>query len=199
MGNRITTGGIPVIFLKTNPVGTDKPIQVLQQFLYAQLGKIWNLQPADYTAYGRAYRNQTEDGYCPEVFVGIGNDPNQPEYKDAFFDDSVKALSFFGMGETEKYSVGSTIAPVFVIFQVNVPALKPSILHRGDEEIRLDVQRLCEPRKFGFTLTGFETGLDNVFREYSGWKKKDGIKFRDEHPWHAFRINFNLLYNILDC
>lgn len=185
--------------LKTNPIGLDKPIQDLQQFLYQQLLAKWSLQDADYIAYGRAYRNQTDDGYSPEFFTGTGNDPNQPDYKDVFMDDTVKALSFFGVGESEKYNMGSTIASVFLIFQVNVPALKPTVVHRGDEEIRLDVQRLCQPRRYGFGMTGFETGIDNVFREYSGWKKKDGVKFRDQHPWHVFRLNFNLLYNILDC
>jgi hypothetical protein len=188
-----------MIQLKTTPQGYDVPIQAMQQFLYNQLLTTWSLQPADYTAYGRVYRNQTADGYTPEVFTGTGNDPNQPDYTDAFFDDTVKALSFFGVGESEKYNAGSTLTPVFLIFQVKVPDLKPAITHRADEEIRLDVQRLCTGRRYGLTMTGFETGIDNVFRDYSGWKKKDGIKFRDEHPWHCFRLNFQLLYNILDC
>lgn len=188
-----------MIKLKTSPAGPDAPIQSMQQFLYDQLRAIWGIREADYASYGRAYRNQTEDGYAPEVFTGVGNDRDQPDYTDAFFSDEVKVSSFFGLGESEKYSAGGVIAPVSLIFQVNVPALKPAILHRGDEEIRLDVQRLMQGRRFGFTLMGWETGIDNVFREYSGWKKKDGIKFRDEHPWHCFRLNFQLLYSIQHC
>lgn len=171
-----------MILTKTKPVGVDILIQILQNFLYVQLQNTWGIAAADYTAYGRAYRNQTDDGYSPEVYMGSN------EYKDSFFDDTVKALSFFSVGENEKYNGGLT-ANVALIFCVNVAKLKPTIPWRADEEIRMDVQMLVKSPRFGFFLNGVETGIDNVFKEFSGWKKKEGIKFRDEHPWHCFRIN----------
>lgn len=181
-------------YLKTSPTGIDVPIQAMQVFLYGQLKTTWGLSDADYKAYGRAYRNQSDDnGYTPEAYTG------NSEYQEVLFDDTVKALSFFGAGETEKYNAGSSLAPVFMILMVNVPALKPNIVHRADEEIRQDVKRLWTMRRYGFTMTGTDTGIDNVFREYSGWRKKEGIKFRDMHPWHCFRINTSLLYENTNC
>lgn len=178
--------------------GVDEAIQGMQTFLYNQLKNIWGLSDDDYKAYGRAYKNQDESGsYMPEVFVGVGNDPNQTDYQDTFFDDTVKAVSFFGMGESEKYSVGSSTVPVFMIFMVQIPTLKTGFTSRADEEVRQDVKRLWMAHRFGFTMTGTETGIANVFREYPSWAKK--VKFRDEHPWHCFRINSNLLYNLLNC
>lgn len=181
-----------MIITKTNPVAEDVMIQALQTFLYNQLQKVWQIQPSDYTAYGRVYRNQTDDGYTPEVYMG-GN-----EYKDSFFDDSVKVSSFFGIGENQTYN-GGLQTQVFLIFMVRVDLLKPNIAWRADAEIRNDVENLLKTGRKNFMLKGVETGIDNVFREYSGWKKKEGIKFRDTHPWHCFRINLSVNYGITNC
>lgn len=186
-----------MIILKTKPVGVDIPIQHFQQYLYPQLLTTWNLADADYTCYGRAYRNQTADGYTPEVYDG--SDPQAIEYKEVLFDDTLKALSFFALGEDVKYDRGDSNAPVALIFMVNVPALKPGFTYRADEEIRNDVEKLCQIDRFEFRMTDFITGIDQVFKEYSGWKKKDGVKYRDMHPTHCFRLNFNVLFDINDC
>lgn len=181
-----------MIIKKDKPAGVDKLIQVYQQFLYDQLQKVWNIQAADYTSYGRVYRNQTADGYTPEAYTGTN------EYKDSFFDDTVKCSSFWGLGESQRYN-GGLVSPVFLIFQVRIDQLKPAIAWRGDEEVRVDVENLCKTGRFGFMFSGVETGIDNVFREFSGWKKKEGVKYRDTHPWHCFRLNFNITYPINNC
>jgi hypothetical protein len=142
--------------------------------------------------YGRAYRNQTQDGYTPELFIG-GID-----YYDTFFDDTLSANSFFGVGDVTTIKDGSSTADCFLIFCVNLQKVKPGN-DRNDEAVHVDVQKLCIAEPYGFRATGWVTGIDSVFKEYSGWKKSDGIKFRDEHPYHCFRLNFKLLYNINDC
>jgi hypothetical protein len=189
-----------MMFTKTSPVGIDIPVQRFQQFLYPVLKKAWGIQnDADYDSHGRAYRNQTEDGYIPEVFVGVGNDPNQPDHKDVFLDDCKKAISFFSIGEITRYNAGNTAAPVSLVYLVNVPMLKPTITYRGDEEIRNDVEKLCLTPRCGFRLTEIVIGIDQVFKEYSGWRKTKGMKFRDMHPNHCFRLNFSLLFDINAC
>ena len=178
------------VFTKNTPIGIDKPIQAYQSVFYNTLKKLWNLTDTDWNCYGRVYRNQTEDGYTPEAYIGNG------EYQEVFFDDTLKALSFFGVGETIKFTNLSAIAPVYLIMMVNIPLIKPAITGIADEEIRNDVQNFCRAPRFTFEMQSFETGLDTVFKEYSGWRKKDGIKYRDQYPLHCFRINFNLIYNI---
>ena len=187
-------------FFKTRPVGVDIPIQRHQSFLYTALKTVWGIQnDTSWNSHGRAYRNQTEDGYCPEVYVGVGNQPGSEEYREVLFDDQLTALSFYGMDEVGRNNTGNTTVGVFLVFMVNVLQLKPSITWRGDEEIRNDVEKLCQVDRFDMQWTGFVTGIDSVFKEYSGWRKNIGIKFRDMHPRHCFRLNFNLLFDINDC
>jgi hypothetical protein len=176
--------------VKTNPAGIDIPIAVMQTMLYGKLKTIWSLDDTSLTLYGRAYKNQTDDGYTPEVYVGNN------EYKDVFFDDSVAAMGFFGVGENTPVKGGSSMADVFLILMVDLSKIKSGSAIRNDEEARLDIQKLVFTPFNNFTVVGYQTGLDTVFKEYSGWKKKTGMQFRDQHPKHCFRINFKLLYSI---
>lgn len=176
-------------FIKDNPVGIDKNIQAFQTFLFGQLKTTWNLDDTSLNMYGRSYRNQTDDGYSPEVFSG-GID-----YKEVFFDDRVAASAFFGVKEKEIYNAGDSTADAYLIVMVNLDQIKTPN-KREDENARLDVEKLCSQIRFGFRMVGFDTGIDTVFAEYSGWKKKNGMQFRDQGKKHCFRINFKLLYNI---
>ena len=188
------------VFSKTNPVGVDIPVQRHQNFLYPELKAVWGINDdTSWDSYGRAYRNQTADGYVPEVFIGTGNQAAQADYKEVLFDDQLKALSFYGMDEAARYNTGNANVGIFLVFMVNVQELKPAITWRGDEEIRNDVEKIVQIGRFGMELTGFITGIDQVFKEYSGWRKGQGIKFRDMHPTHCFRLNFNLLFDINEC
>ena len=177
---------------KQSVTGVDIPIQKLQSFLYNALKPTWDYTDATFNAYGRAYRNQTNDGYTPEIYNSKG------EYSDAYFDDKLSGSSFFGLGETTKVDGGDVLANVFIIYMVNLSKIKPSE-PRNDEEARIDVERLLLAPQYGFNLTGIITGIDQVFKEYSGYKAVKGIKFRDMQPWHCFRLNFQVNYNIYDC
>lgn len=177
---------------KPSVTGVDIPIQKLQTVLYDKLKPIWAYTDSTFTMFGRAYRNQTQDGYTPEVYVG--ND----EYNDSYFDDTLAGSAFWGLSEIEKVDRGNVNADVFVIFMVNLAKIKPANT-RNDEEARVDVEQICLARDYGFFLNAIVTGIDMVFKEYSGYKNTTGIKFRDTHPWHCFRLNFKLNYNIYDC
>lgn len=170
----------------------------MQVWLYDQLLTMWPVTSSTLMAYGRAYRNQTEKGYVPEIFSGDSS-AYQKSYSEVLYNDAVNAQFFFGVGDQQKYENGSTKATVFAVFMVNVQQIKPAIVHRGDEEIRQEVERLCSQKRHGFTMTGIQTGIENVFKEYSGTRRDDGMKYRDMHPRHCFRIDFDLLYNINDC
>lgn len=183
------------------PTGIDISIQGFQTTLYAQLKALWGLQDAAWSCYDRAYRNQVKDGgYIPEVFVGSGTaQKKSQDYKEVYFDDKVKVTSFFGLGENIKMDGPQATANVFLIFCItDLPALR-SGTNRRDEQVRNDVQQVCSIPRNGFEITGIELGIDNVFREYPGWRRTEGIKYRDMHPMHCFRINFNVVFSIYDC
>jgi hypothetical protein len=184
--------------VQTKPVpnGIDIPIQRFSIVLYNYLTSLWGLASTAYAAYGRAYRNQTDDGYVPQVW-----NQTTGHYNEVLYNDTLSALSFFGVGDTTIYDVeksSTSIADVFLIFMVNVPAIKPvgKFTPRADEEIRLDVEQFCQQERFGFRMQSFITGIDSVFKEYPGSWVKDGMKFRDLDPKHCFRINFKCYYDI---
>jgi hypothetical protein len=190
--------------LKVKPVGIDVAIQLFQQFLYNNLKGTWGLTDAEFDSHGRCYRNLIDVGYVPEVFVPAAEpDPANTTYKQVFFDETtMKACSFFTMKDAESYqdTAGrvALIAKVSLIFMVNISLIKTDLLHRGDEEIRTDVQKLCLRELYDFKPTSFETGYKTVFSEFDGWTKTDQVTFKDAHPLHCFRINFDVLYNAAD-
>jgi hypothetical protein len=178
---------------KPTVTGVDIPIQKYQTVLYNALLATWTITDLTFNMYGRAYRNQTIDGYTPEIYKGNN------EYNDSYFDDTLSGSAFWGLGEQTKISLaGDVTANLFVIFMVNLDLIKPGTT-RNDEEARIDVERIALKRDYGFFLTGIITGIDQVFKEYSGYKAVKGIKFRDMQPWHCFRLNFQVTYNIYDC
>lgn len=184
-----------MLYTKISPVGIDISIQKLQIYLHEQLLLKWGITTDKYNCFGRCYRNQVKDeGYVAEVYTG------GREYKEVYVDDRVSATSFFGIGETQDFNkVNKT--EVHLIFWVNLEQVKP-LLHRGDEEVRKDVQKLIDvgPGVFGFQLQGIRLGIENVLREYSGSVDAANVrKFRDMHPFHIFRFDFDLLYNINQC
>ena len=177
-----------MVALKLNPVGVDVVIQDMQSAMYAELVRLWQIDnDTDYACYGRAYRLQVpnKDAYVPEVFIG-GKD-----YKEVFLDDRVKALSYFQY-DRNAFKLMNT-APVSLIFWVNVTKVKPDVEHRADEEVRVDVANFIAGylADSSVTISTF-TGIDKVFSEYSAYRSAEGIKHRDMHPYHCFRINFNL-------
>jgi hypothetical protein len=188
-----------MLVVKTNPVGIDIPVQKLQTFLFDALKKRWGVVDDNLFAYGRCYRNKVDKGYVPEVFESSADSNNTIYRAIEFVDDVYKALFFFDVDDRVKYDAGNTLARVELIFIVHLPSIKPGLLHRGDEEARNDAEKLCSQRRFGFTMNGFETGFRNVFSRFDGLLNDDQLTFRDQHPLHVFKINFDLLYSINDC
>lgn len=185
-----------MLYTKTAPVGMDVPIQKLQVYLHEKLLTLWGIGSADYAAYGRCYRNQKDDGYVAEVYVG------KEEYKEVYLDDRLAVTSFFGISGDTEVDMANT-ASVHLVFWVNLAKIKPTLAHRGDEEARLDVQKLVR-NLYGFTLKEVSTGIERVLQEYAGTTQAeqanlDSLKFRDMHPYHCFRLDFELLYNIFNC
>lgn len=186
-----------MLYTKVSPVGVDIPIQKLQTYLHDKLLAKWGLQTADYSAYGRCYRNQKEAGYVAEVYVGSN------EYKEVYLDDRIAALSFFGLSGDIDHKVTNT-ADVHLIFWVNIKRLYPSVVHRADEEVRRDVHELVQKKMYGFTLTDARLGIERVHQEYRGTimaaqANLDTLKYRDFHPFHCFRFDLKLLYDIKHC
>ena len=184
-----------MLLTKTSPVGIDIPLQRFQTWLHNQLAAKWQLSNDDpsFKCYGRCYRNQTTDGYIAENYEGNGN------YAEVYFDDRLKAISFFGITPTERFEIGAQLTEVHLIFFVDLKKLKPEINHRADEEVQKDILNAAGNGKYGFNLTSISTGIENVLREYPGSRRDDRLKYMDMSPRHCFRLNFSLNYHINNC
>jgi len=170
----------------TNPTGIDVRIRKLQEKIYNRLS--WT----DYNSYGRCYRNKAGNNYIAEVYAGAN------EYKEVYWDDTLTAISFFGVSQTVVHKLGE-LADVHLVFFVNIAKLKPLLLHRADEEIRMEVMNIVGRGLFGFTYTSIETGIENVLKEYPGSVREKRLATVDMHPIHCFRLNLKLAYNNKDC
>lgn len=189
-----------MLILKTNPSGVDIPIEKYQSWLFDQLKGLWKLNgDGDFDCYGRVYKNNSETGYVPEVFVDSLSSTNKV-YNPILFDETRNTVvSFFYLNDQVNYEDGSSTTKVSLIFLTNLDKINKGVDHRPDEEIKLDVMRLVHTGKYGFEFTSIETGLKNVAKDFDGWlKSKDETTFLDRHPRYCFKVNFNLLYNIFD-
>jgi hypothetical protein len=169
-----------MLYTKNNPIGIDKEIDQLQKIIFKNLLKKWSIDASDYNCFCRAYKNQHKIGYIPEFYTGNN------EYRELFFDDTVYVTSFFIVADKTNIIMNGYQTVVSLIFCVDISKLK-NLLHRGDEEIRQDVLGALQT----LDLISVETGINNVFKEFS----VSNIKYRDLHPLHCFRFNFNLIYS----
>jgi hypothetical protein len=183
-----------MLIQKTGAVGMDVKIQQFQAKVYKALCNKWGLAENNevFNAYERCYQNQIKDGYIAEVFTGVN------EYKEVFFDDDLTAISFFGLSGNVKHELNEA-AIIHLVFFVNLKKLKPSITHRADEEVRVDVMNACGTDFFGFEYLGMDLRVENVLKEYPGSRREVGLKYVDMHPKHCFRLNFSLSYNNNNC
>lgn len=180
--------------LKSNTTGSDVPIQKFQEFLYNKLKKLWPVDDATFDGYGRVYKNTNDKGTIPELFIESAQDDNT-QYVAVYFDKTTKkALFFFSVDDVTTFRDGAETVKVSVIFITNIQLLKPALLHRGDEEVRNDVEKLCQTGFWQFSLTGTEIGFSNVFKSFTGINNKDGQVFEDRHPLFCFKINLELFY-----
>jgi hypothetical protein len=178
-----------------NPVGIDAAIYNLQKAMYPKLKKAWGIvNDVDYDSYGRIYRNKKDNQYIAEVYTGGASG----EYKEVYWDDKRSAISWFGTGSSINFDINNKVS-VHLVFFVNLKKLKPSFLHRADEEVRADVQKLFGRGWQGFTFEGVDLWLENVLREYPGSRRDNRLSAVDMQPIHCFRLNLSLMYNSNIC
>ncbi len=182
----------------TNPQGIDYLIAKLQTWLQAELFKKWGidsgdpLESAKFLFYPRIYRNRDRDrGSIAELYLGDG------EYREVYYDDTLKGLSWFGLGSRYTNDV-DTRADIHLVTFADLSALYPAIAHRADNEIRMDFEEVFASPIFGFTLDSTEIGLSNVLREYPGSLREDRLIAADMGKIHAFRLNLKLAFSSLE-
>lgn len=179
-----------------NPRGVDYQVAKLQAWLQGILFPIWGLDPtvsaqnSSYVFYPRVHRNpDNASGFIAELYLGDGN------YKEVYWDDTLFGLSFFGIGQSATHNGNQDMIKVHLVTFANLGKLYANVLHRADNEIRMDFQKVFEAPILGFQLESTEIGLANVLREYPGSRRDDRLAAADMGKIHAFRLNLSLNFN----
>lgn len=173
---------------KINPVGIDKPIDIIQNALFD--GLVTNGSFVDYTVYPRVYINESKNGIKPENYT------SKNEYKDVFVDDGHALSSFVIVDPTRDSTTTTNFTPnISIIFQARLDKLITGITHRPDEEFNNQVAVILNRlRSRGIILEGLVTGLENVYAEFD----TTSVKWDDMNPFYVVRFNLTVS-NSYDC
>lgn len=170
---------------KISPIGVDKIIDGLQEYLYDEL----NL--ANWQSYPRAYKNPEkfdDNGFIPEVFI-------DGEYYDCKYDDRYDLTTYFVVSDAREYDGGVFTTEIALILQSNIEALLPLVPHRADEELlNLFTDKIIDYPGEGISMLGIETSVSAVYQEFT----TDNVKFNDMNEFFVARINLQATY-YTDC
>jgi hypothetical protein len=176
-----------MLITRDSAVGVDKAIEELQTKLHTGLVSLWDLEDTSvYKCYGRCYRNRRESGYVAEVYEGNN------EYKECYWDDSLYALSFFGLSDTIEIGVQSSV-DAHLIFFVDLSRVL-SGADRNDEKARVQILNILGAGDMYSPVKSVELTLDNILREYKGSITEQLRNHVEMHPVHCFRVNLELIY-----
>ena len=171
-----------------NPVGIDKEIQKIQNYLYDSLVDDWG----DIDAHGRAYKNRKQLGFIPEVYLGNN------EYKNAFYNDAdnSKGLFFFIDNHDHSSEDGSMFKTrVKICFMINLDEIGLSE-ERADSVVQEKVVSILNKNPTtNYQITGLEKTVRNVFY---GYTYTDVELETDMHPLHTFAIIGELQYYLTE-
>lgn len=165
-----------MIYLKNNPVGIDKQIQRMQQYLYDKIIENWS---CEVKAYGRAYVDTDKESVKPKAYLNNG------EYKELLTDDGIRGVHFFFIENNAEVLSHTCMSSneVELIFIVNdLTKVKASVEHYADEEIKEDVKKWVKQFWVGGTVTKGEDSLDGF----------DISELNFIYPFHVFKISGNI-------
>lgn len=176
----------PTLYLKENPVGIDIEIQEMQRYLHDELPKVWGTvqKPFLIYAYGSIFKTQRENDTLGEAFS------SRNEYEDILTCDDSK-LMFIEATASEKVSAKYYKTKVDVCFIVNLNEAYPNITHRATSEAIGAVAKILERIGLrGKTITGYETGVNEVFGNLK-FKYTDNMQ-----PYFVFKFTVEFEYDL---
>jgi hypothetical protein len=163
----------------TSPCGIDAPIKKLQSLFAASL---WSSNT--YNVYARAFENVKKGGIVPEIYTGNN------QYVDMFEDDTVDAMSFCVVKDSEPFSDAMFRGTVDIIFSVKLNKLYSTLTHRADETVLNDIMEIMKRNPYGFRPQSVSRGIDNV---YSGYVFDNKIMNNLQPKFHV-KITCELFY-----
>jgi hypothetical protein len=167
---------------KISPKGIDDVVAEVQSHLNTYLPTWTNV-----TAYPRIYKEETNSGIKPMVYLSNG------DYVDVFYDDTLDGSIFF-YGEDTRPITDLTYSTVLsLVFQIDLDALYPTILHRADEEAHNQVI-IALNKLHLYKVTNLVQGIRNVYNEF----EVSQVLLDDINKFHVFRIDLEV-YTSHEC
>jgi hypothetical protein len=173
---------------KTNPVGIDEMVDIIQEALDAlqDFGNVtWDNFP-------RAYKNPKalkQGTYVPEVYDGSG------EYLECLMNDGVVLTTFFVSDGSREFAGDDFTSPLSLIVQCsNLEAIYPGIAHRADEELIhgfLTILRSISD----IQIESIDTTIEDVYSEFD----TENLRFDDMGVFFVFRVNMTATYGLSCC
>lgn len=163
-------------YTKVNPVGLDLVVDKVQKKLYDKLTALWNVK---LDGYPRCYEVKRDKKTTLEHYKG------KNEYVSLIHSDTNKFF-FTCKKDIVQNSFTTYNAEIEVYFIVNVKDCKPSIQHRADEEVRMDVIDILSNIGYVEVTKKITTDITSVFSGY------DFKLVNDLHPNHCFKVTFQV-------
>lgn len=165
---------------KVNPIGLDVVVAKIQAALEDNLS--WsNLL----TIYPRCYVNIRE--FDNDRQRTIEHYSGKDDYVNLIHAEENKCFALETGNATPRDEVRFN-TDIELFFTLNLPEIKPTILHRADSEVHADVLKVL--RKLPFvTINGLVTQITEV---YSGFPYKDTD---DSQPYHCFKVQIEVYYD----
>lgn len=190
--------------------GIDFYVQGLQNRWYNKAKTLWGVTDDNYNCFGRAYRNNTPDGYIPQFF-----NPETQQYVDGgnkntaggmFYQDTLSVMSFFALVDPMRRDPGTVnryedTAYLQWLFFLDLSKITPGGIEdaqgqRLDEVCINDVRNYVQSNGNCFTVHDTFRDIDKVLERFSGSAKQRALQ-DNMYPKYCFRIDLELRYNPL--
>jgi hypothetical protein len=169
-----------MIYRKTNPVGIDYCIDVMQKDLYDRILELWSLTEDQVLSYPKVYRVSKTEGDTNEALRYYSSSSYLSH--DMLLDNKYAVQFFFLPVGTSDYTNWLFHQDIEIVFYVNLTTIKPLITHRADTEVEFDIKNnLARPESF--KGIGSCKGLPG-FNE-----------LMDMQPFHSFKILTTITYD----
>ena len=162
-----------MVYTKATPIGIDKQIQRMQQYLHDKIVANW---ACEVHAYGRAYVDTVKDSVKPRVYLSNG------EYKEMLTDDTISGVHFFFIeknAEVLSHTCHSSNDVDLIFIVDDLTKVKSSITHYADEEIKEDVKSWVKQFWLMDSITKGEDALEGF----------DVSQLHFVYPYHVFKIS----------
>lgn len=183
-------------YLKTDPVGRDVKLQLLQKALY-ELTKVWGSPPVDFDmdGYGRAYFTEEDNKSILEAYL------QNKDYSGNLLTTDRNKFFFYALKKAVPEGNRQYKQLFDLLFTINTQQAKPLVNHIADEELHVDVERILKQNSgLQLEIVDFDDNVQTIFKNYEFryLLDIDFDAFDSMQPYHIFKFGISLVYDMQD-